>query len=151
MATTAEILGQIPFFALLDEGERAALAERVDHTSAAKGKDLFKANEPGGSLYVVVKGAVELWFKKDSGEKVVVETAKSGDFFGEISLLDGGPRTANATCVEDAEMIVVTREPWAIENGFLTPTMKVRRSRIEAAVQAQVERWYAGGQKVQWA
>ena len=110
MATTAEILGQIPFFALLDEGERAALAERVDHTSAAKGKDLFKANEPGGSLYVVVKGAVELWFKKDSGEKVVVETAKSGDFFGEISLLDGGPRTANATCVEDAEMIVVTRE-----------------------------------------
>ena len=52
---------------------------------------------------------------------------------------------------EQLRMIVVTREPWAIENGFLTPTMKVRRSRIEAAVQAQVERWYAGGQKVQWA
>ena len=110
MATTAEILGEIPFFALLDEAERAALAERVDHASFTKGKDIFKANEPGGSLYVVVKGAVELWFKKDSGEKVVVETARSGDFFGEISLLDGGPRTANATCVDDAEMIVVTRE-----------------------------------------
>ena len=110
MATTAEILGEIPFFALLDEAERAALAERVDHASFTKGKDIFKANEPGGSLYVVVKGAVELWFKKDSGEKVVVETARSGDFFGEISLLDGGPRTANATCVDDAEMIVVTRD-----------------------------------------
>ena len=110
MATTAEILGEIPFFALFDEAERAALAERVDHASFTKGKDIFKANEPGGSLYVVVKGAVELWFKKDSGEKVVVETARSGDFFGEISLLDGGPRTANATCVDDAEMIVVTRE-----------------------------------------
>lgn len=52
---------------------------------------------------------------------------------------------------EQLRMIVVTREPWAIENGFLTPTMKVRRTRIEAAVQEQVERWYAGGQKVQWA
>ncbi|MCO5105920.1 MAG: AMP-binding protein [Burkholderiaceae bacterium] len=52
---------------------------------------------------------------------------------------------------EQLRMIVVTREPWAIENGYLTPTMKVRRSRIEAAVEAHVERWYAGGQKVQWA
>src|SRR5690606_21430272 len=52
---------------------------------------------------------------------------------------------------EQLRMIVVTREPWSIENGFLPPTMKVRRSRIEAAVQPQVERWYADGQKVQWA
>jgi len=52
---------------------------------------------------------------------------------------------------EQLRMIVVTREPWSIENGFLTPTMKVRRSRIEAAVQPQVEHWYTDGQKVQWA
>jgi uncharacterized membrane protein len=110
MATTAEILGEVPFFALLDEAERAALAERVEYASFARGKDIFKANEPGGSRYVVAKGAVELWFKEDSGEKVVVETARTGDFFGKISLLDGGPRTANATCVDDAEMIVVTRD-----------------------------------------
>lgn len=51
---------------------------------------------------------------------------------------------------EQLRMIVVTREPWSIENGFLTPTMKVRRSRIEAAVQPQVERWYADGHRVQW-
>jgi len=52
---------------------------------------------------------------------------------------------------EQLRTIVVTREPWSIENGFLTPTMKVRRSRIEAAVQPQVERWYADGHRVQWA
>ncbi|MBX7193942.1 MAG: DUF1003 domain-containing protein [Sandaracinaceae bacterium] len=110
MATTTEILGEVPFFALLDENERSALAERVDHVKFEKGKEIFKANDPGGSLYVVRSGAVELWFKKDSGEKVVVETSRPGDFFGEISLLDGGPRTANATCIDDAEMIVVTRD-----------------------------------------
>ncbi|MBN8612539.1 MAG: DUF1003 domain-containing protein [Deltaproteobacteria bacterium] len=110
MATTAETLGEVPFFALLDDTERSALAERVDHVKFEKGKEIFKAAEPGGSLFIVRSGAVELWFKKDSGEKVVVETARANDFFGEISLLDGGPRTANATCVEDVEMIVVTRE-----------------------------------------
>jgi len=48
-------------------------------------------------------------------------------------------------------MIVVQREPWSIENGFLTPTMKIRRARIEAAVAPQVERWYADSHTVQWA
>ncbi len=110
MATTTDILGEVPFFALLDENERSALAERVDHVTFAKGHDLFKTGEPGGSLFIVRSGAVELWFKKDSGEKVTVETARAHDFFGEISLLDGGPRTANATCIEAVEMIVVTRE-----------------------------------------
>jgi len=52
---------------------------------------------------------------------------------------------------EQLRMIVVAKEPWTIENGQLTPTMKIKRSRIEAAVAPQVERWYADGQKVQWA
>jgi long-subunit acyl-CoA synthetase (AMP-forming) len=56
--------------------------------------------------------------------------------------------------VSDAEqlrMIIVAREPWSIENGCLTPTMKIRRGRIETAVAPLVERWYADQQKVQWA
>ena len=44
---------------------------------------------------------------------------------------------------EQLRMIVVAREPWAIENGCLTPTMKIKRSRIEASVPPQVEGWYA--------
>jgi long-subunit acyl-CoA synthetase (AMP-forming) len=52
---------------------------------------------------------------------------------------------------EQLRMIVVAREPWSIENGCLTPTMKIKRSRIEAAVAPQVERWYAEPKKVLWA
>jgi long-subunit acyl-CoA synthetase (AMP-forming) len=48
-------------------------------------------------------------------------------------------------------MIVIAREPWSIENGYLTPTMKIKRNRIETAVAPQIERWYGDGQKVQWA
>lgn len=52
---------------------------------------------------------------------------------------------------EKLRMIVVARESWSIENGFLTPTMKIRRARIEAAIAPQVEGWYASDAKVQWA
>ena len=48
-------------------------------------------------------------------------------------------------------MIVIAHEPWTIENGFLTPTMKLKRNRIEAAVAPLVARWYEDGHKVQWA
>jgi long-chain acyl-CoA synthetase len=48
-------------------------------------------------------------------------------------------------------MLVVANEPWSIENGFLTPTMKIRRHRIESAVAFAVEHWYATGTTVHWA
>ena len=48
-------------------------------------------------------------------------------------------------------MLVVAREPWSIENGLLTPTMKLKRGRIEAAVESQVQGWYDSGARVVWA
>ena len=44
---------------------------------------------------------------------------------------------------ERVQVLVVAREPWSIENGCLTPTMKIKRSRIEAALASQVDAWYA--------
>lgn len=52
---------------------------------------------------------------------------------------------------EKLQMIVIAKEPWTIENGFLTPTMKIRRARIEDNVSVKVEEWYSGKGKVQWA
>ncbi len=52
---------------------------------------------------------------------------------------------------EKLQMIVVAQQPWTIENGFLTPTMKIRRARIEGDVTAKVDGWYSGAGKVQWA
>lgn len=48
-------------------------------------------------------------------------------------------------------MIVIAKEPWTIENGLLTPTMKIRRTRIEAAVEAEVDGWFASRGTVKWA
>jgi long-chain acyl-CoA synthetase len=52
---------------------------------------------------------------------------------------------------ERLQMLVVAPEPWSIENGLLTPTMKIRRGKIEAAVEPLVGNWYAGKTPVQWA
>ena len=109
MSTNADILGEVPFFVMLDASERAALAERVDERSARKGEVLFEVGDPGGELFIVRKGSVEMWIKRQDGARVVLETAQAGDFFGEISLLDNGPRNATATVLEDSELIVVDR------------------------------------------
>ena len=109
MPTNAELLAEVPFFALLDEKERAQLAERLDAVKFAAGKPVFNAGDPGDSLYVVRSGEVEIFFKNDTGDKIVLETAGPGHFFGEISLLDNGPRTASAHAKEDVEALEVDR------------------------------------------
>ncbi len=58
---------------------------------------------------------------------------------------------ASAADYERLQMIVVLREPWSIENGCLTPTMKIKRARIEAMAGPQMEQWYRNKQKVLWA
>jgi uncharacterized membrane protein len=102
------ILAEVPLFTLLDAPELAALAERVDMISRPAGTLLFNYGDPGDSLFIVCDGEVEIFFKNDTGERVVLETACKNNFFGEISLLDGGPRTASA---------VVTKELLAVSVG----------------------------------
>ena len=109
MAVDPHHLAEVPFFALLDDEQRALLAARVDTTLVPAGNAMWGYGDPGDSLYIVRSGAVEIFFKNDTGERIVLETARTGDFFGEISLLDGGPRTASAVVVEDLDAIVVDR------------------------------------------
>ena len=109
MTTPADLLAEVPLFKLLDVGARTTLAERLEKICAPAGKALFSRGDPGDALYVVTTGEVELFFKNDTGERILLEKAGPGDFFGEISLLDGGPRTATAVALTDVEAIVVDR------------------------------------------
>jgi CRP/FNR family cyclic AMP-dependent transcriptional regulator len=109
MATNSEMLAGVPLFALLDDQERAALAERLDSVRVPKGTIVFHHGDPGDAMYVVCEGEVEMFFKNDTGERILLETARQGDFFGEISLLDGGPRTASAVVTKDLEALTVDR------------------------------------------
>ncbi|HEY8038153.1 MAG TPA: DUF1003 domain-containing protein [Polyangiaceae bacterium] len=109
MPSPTELLASIPLFALLDDVERAALAERFESAKFAAGTRIFQTGEPGDSLYIVCAGEVEISFTNDTGSLIVLETPGPGQYFGEISLLDGGPRTASATAKTEVEALVVDR------------------------------------------
>jgi CRP/FNR family transcriptional regulator, cyclic AMP receptor protein len=113
MPADPQLLNEVPLFALLDDQERATLAERMETVTFAAGTTLFHRGDPGDSLYVVKTGEVEIFFKNDTGERILLETARAGDFFGEVSLLDGGPRTASAHVTKDVEAVEVDREDLA--------------------------------------
>lgn len=109
MPTNAELLSEVPLFARLDASERQLLAQRLDHAQFTAGTTIYQAGDPGDALFIVTAGAVEISFKNDTGDRILLERCGPGDFFGETSLIDGGPRTATATCVEAVQALQVDR------------------------------------------
>lgn len=109
MSPLVSLLAEVPLFQLLDQEERAALAQMMQQADFPVGFRIFEEGEPGDRMYVVCTGAVELATTDKLGQKLVLATASRGDLFGELSLLDHGPRTANATVVEEAQVLVIDR------------------------------------------
>lgn len=105
----AALLAEVPIFQLLDDEERSQLAADLDFVRYRTGEMIFSYGDPGDSLYVIKSGEVEVFFKDDTGERIVLETAGKGDFFGELSLLDNGPRTASVVVTRDLEALRVDR------------------------------------------
>lgn len=110
MSCDVEMLNGIELFDLLEEDDRFALAEVIDSKEVAAGETLFQAGEPGESLFVVRSGEIELFIKDTAGQKIILTVARPGDMFGELSLLDSGPRTATAIGLIDTELLVLDRE-----------------------------------------
>jgi uncharacterized membrane protein len=113
LSVDPKILAEVPFFQVLNDEERAALAQKVGHVQVPAGKLVFSYGDPGDSLYIVCSGQVEIFNKNDTGDRILLETARAGNFFGELSLLDGGPRTASAIATEDVDAVLVQRQDLA--------------------------------------
>lgn len=109
MPIDVTLLAEVPLFSLLDEQERADLATQLDIVNFRAGQAVFNYGDPGGALYVIRTGAAEVFFKNDTGDRIVLEQPTVGDFFGELSLLDNGPRTASVLATEDMEALRIDR------------------------------------------
>ena len=77
--------------------------------TAAKGSTIFKKGDPGTGLIGVLAGAVKISVTSEDGRDIVLNTIREGEVFGEIALLDGHPRTADATAISDCELFVLER------------------------------------------
>ncbi|MBV9927065.1 MAG: DUF1003 domain-containing protein [Acidobacteria bacterium] len=109
MSVDPALLEGIEFFELLGGDERRALAEVVDLVKLVEGETLFRAGDPGESLYLVRTGEVELYITDNVGQKITLDTSRQGDFFGEIALLDEESRTATAVALSETELIELDR------------------------------------------
>jgi CRP/FNR family transcriptional regulator, cyclic AMP receptor protein len=107
---TAQLIGTVPLFKLLSDDERADLEKVFARRDVPSGDTIFAVGEPGDSLYIVGSGRVELFVKDNTGSKIVLTVCEPGEVFGELSLFDGGARTATAVCVEPATLLVLDRD-----------------------------------------
>ncbi len=110
MASTTNILADVPIFALLDDEERAALVPLLETEHFKKGATIYNYGDHGDTIYIVRSGRAQVWLENDEGERLIVSEPGPGAVFGEISFLDGGSRTATASALEDTEVLTLTRE-----------------------------------------
>jgi CRP/FNR family cyclic AMP-dependent transcriptional regulator len=109
MPIDASILNEIGHLRELSPPEQAALAEKIDLLRYSTSQMVFNYGDPGHALYIVRSGEFEIYVKNDQGEKIVLEISRSGDIFGEVALLDGGPSTAWVAALGDAELLRLDR------------------------------------------
>jgi len=110
VACDARLLAELELFEHVTEEDRASLAEFIDIRKLEAGETLFKTGEPGESLYIVRDGEVELFIRDTAGQKILLAIAGNGEVFGELALLDRGPRTATAMALTDTELLELDRE-----------------------------------------
>lgn len=129
---------RVDLFSPLEPGERAALAEGMRRVAFARGEKIIRQAEPGDSLYVIAQGEVAVALGAGTAIERVA-TLGPGEFFGEMSLLTGAPRSATCIAQTDVVAYVVDRGT-AREVLALRPQVADEMSGLLAARQAQLEK-----------
>ncbi len=105
-----ESLVTIPFFAGLEAAALARVAEGMRSRRFRRGEVIFHIGDPGDALFVIVSGEVKISLPSETGDEAILATLRPGAVFGELALLDGAPRSATATAISAAEMVVLPRD-----------------------------------------
>ena len=101
LSDEAQNLSHVSLFRRLESDELERLAERVEQVEYPAGETIFNENDKGDALYVVDSGSVRIWVLDEDAEPVTLAELNPGDFFGELAVLDRGPRSSNATAITD--------------------------------------------------
>ena len=99
----------IPLFSSLTDEELEAILRLSFKLKYPKKKIVFIENEEGDKLYIILRGSVKVTKISKSGEEIILAILHKGDFFGDMSLLDGKPRSATVISIEDSELMLINR------------------------------------------
>jgi len=100
----AESLSRIPLFKRLTPDELEQLAKEVDQVRYEAEETIFNEQDRGDALYVVEEGSVRIWVLDEDVKPVTLTELKPGEFFGELAVLDRGPRSTNATATVETTL-----------------------------------------------
>jgi uncharacterized membrane protein len=104
-----DLLANIPLFAKLNDGEIRELTALLKEQRVANQQPVFWIGDDGADFYLVQVGRVAVCYPDEMGHEVKIAVLGPGDFFGEISLLDGGPRTATVRAEGDVILLSLSR------------------------------------------
>ena len=124
----SELLDRVDLFASLEMEEKVELASDLDQKHVRAGTRIVEQGAEGQSLYIVAEGLMEVRVRFDDGgpDRKVAQIGP-GDFFGEMSLLTGAPRSATVICLTDSVI-------YKIEKVHLEPILKARPLIAESLV-----------------
>src|SRR5262252_7805307 len=107
---TVETLRQVPLFESLDDHAAEKLCELLESLDCNAKTFLFHAGDVGDAMYLIERGKVRICVRATDGLEMTLTELGRGDFFGEMALLDGQRRSADAIVAEDARLAVLSRE-----------------------------------------
>jgi len=103
-------LKNVPLFSALGDVELAAMLQTMQQRTYAPRTCILRAGEIGEGLYVVLSGRVRVLLDDGEGHEIIVAVYGANEFFGEIELMDGGPRLANYDCTHPTEVLHIPRK-----------------------------------------
>jgi CRP/FNR family transcriptional regulator, cyclic AMP receptor protein len=103
-------LASVPLFAGLDAESLERVGRGMRSRRFRRGEVIFHLGDPGDALFVVTSGGVKISLPSETGDEAILATLRPGDFFGELALLDGAPRSATAAALEATETLVLPRD-----------------------------------------
>ena len=109
LSTTASSLAEVALFGGLTDHERASLIERLRRRRYRKGVTVFLHGDPGRDLYVIESGSIKICMTTADGKEITLAILGVGEFFGEMALMDGEPRSSDAVTMEDCQFLLLER------------------------------------------
>ena len=107
---TLEAIRSVPLFASLDDEAAIELRNLLSETKVPQNTRLFRQGDIGDAMYLIESGRVRISIRDDDKQEVTLAELAQGDFFGEMSIIDGRQRSADAKVVEDAYLAVLPRD-----------------------------------------